>query len=235
MAGGQEKRVFEFLTRREDPARVLTFIRNVSEGYWAAFADSARTVPGEPADRSAVCARGTLRRHLMDKAIRNAAIDSGYALNVGRTEPPTWSFPLVRIGAFSLTVGIVDRLWTRGAYRLRGRGRYVRAHAERNSPLNPQPEFFDAETGRVTRIIPRGSFGALLVAEPSVHLPDLPLFVGFLVLSPDLKETYFRCSLDQLLEFLHSKVAASRLRKRPVIRRKRPTLRTRRNDPPGGK
>jgi hypothetical protein len=88
MADGQEERVFEFLTRREDPAQLLDFVRHVSEGFSSAFADSARAVPGEPSDRSAICARGTLRRHFLDKAIRKAAADSGYALNMGRKHGP---------------------------------------------------------------------------------------------------------------------------------------------------
>jgi hypothetical protein len=235
MASDHQNRVFELLARREDPARLLIFVRRISEGYSAAFADSARSVAGASDDRTVIHARGNLRRHLMDGAFRKAATDAGYPISIGRTEPPTWSFPIVRIGAFSLTVGIVDRPRTRAPRRLRCHGQYMIAHAERNSPLNPQRSFFDGVSDGVERVVPRGAFGALLVAEPCVHLPDSPLFLGFWISAPNLRQTYFRCDLEHLLQFLHTKVTTSRPRKRPVIRRKRPMLRTSRKDPPNGK
>lgn len=220
----------KLLLRQENPGQLLTFFHSVGENFTAAFADAAAKMPAASKDRPAVNARGAIRRCLMDQAFRSAAIKTGFVPATGFTDPPTWSYPTVRLGAFSLTLGIVEKMRVTGSHRLRNRGEYVRRHARNNEVANPQGNLFRDEVNGIPRVIPHGSLGALVVAEASVHTPDVPLWIGFWLPSPNLKRSYFRCSLDVLLAFLREQQLASERRIRPMasrtVERKKPVLKT---------
>lgn len=218
----------KLLLRHGDPGQLLTFFRAISEGFTAAFADAATRMPAGPKDRPAVNARGAIRRVLMDRATRDAAAKAGLAVTTSFNNPPTWSFPVIRLGAFSVTLGIVEKVRAVGPHRLRNRGKYVRDHAQRNEAVNPQESLFRDTAHDVPRVIPNGSLGALVVAEASVHMPDMPLWIGFWVPSPNLRRTYYQCSLDELLATLREHQLAATRRARPAsgrsVERKKPVL-----------
>lgn len=219
----------KLLLRHEEPARLLTFFRALSEGITAAFADSAVKMPASPKDRPAVYTRGMMRRCFIDRAFKSAAEKAGVVPTNAFTDPPTWSYPTVRLGAFSITVGIVDKVLATGPRRLRSKGKYVRRHARNNEVANPQRNLFKDEAGEIPRVIPNGSLGALIVAEASVYAPDTPLWIGFWLPSPNLKRSYFRCSLDALLAFLREQQLTAARRTRTAMsqpaERKKPVLR----------
>jgi hypothetical protein len=214
--------VIELLLRRGDPSDLLRFFQDLSERLSAAFPDSEKAVQATVIDRPAVLARGTYRRMLFDRAFRRSAVTAGIPVVNRFTDPPSWSYPLTRIGAFSVTIGIVQRYKAYGSLRLRGRGRYVRHLARRNGFLNPQGSLFDPD---VIRVIPNGSLGALIVVESNMHKPDAPGWVGFWVPSPNLRRPYFRCSLERLVSILRDRVAVSRRPVRKNVERKKPRLR----------
>lgn len=219
----------KLLLRHEDPERLLNFFRALQEGFTAAFADAhARMMPTAPTDRPAINARGAIRRVLMDRVFREAAEQAGLAARTDFTNPPTWSFPVLRLGAFSITLGIVEKVRASSPRRLRNRGRYVRHHARNNEMANPQGSLFRDDGSGVPRVIPGGSLGALVVAEASVHQPDVPLWIGFWLPSPNLRQAYYKCSLDVLLAFLRERQLVSTRRVRPMagqpVERKKPLL-----------
>ena len=174
MAKGKVRDPIELLLRRTDAARLLAFFKSVSERMSAAFANAAKTVPAELGDGPAISARGNLRRLHLDRAFRAAAVEAGYPVVTGVTSPPTWNYPTIRVGAFSLTLGIVHRTTSAGSRRLRSRGNYAFDHVARNEPINPQGSLLPS-TPDVIEVIPDGSLGAFVVAEPSVYVPDSPL------------------------------------------------------------
>jgi hypothetical protein len=212
---------------------MLDFFKRLSERFSVAFADAAKTVPAHPGDGPAVSARGNLRRLHLDRAFRAAAERAGYTVSTGFTNPPSWNFPIIRIGAFSLTLGIVERALSRSPRRLRSRGKYVEDHVARNEPVNPQESLLDSPSAEVVQVIPDGALGAFIVAEPSVHVPDSPLYLGFMVPSPNLRRTYFRCSLERLIGLLQERVAAERRPARKIVQRKKPKLKKLPKRPPG--
>lgn len=220
--------VLKLLLRHGDPGKLLAFFRAVEEGFTTAFADANAKMPATPKDRPAVNARGAIRRVLMDRAFRAAAANAGLMPATDFTDPPTWSFPTLRLGAFSVTLGIVEKVRAAGPRHLRNRGKYVRHHARNNEVANPQGSLFRDEASGVPRVIPNGSLGALVVAEASVHKPDMPLWVGFWLPSPNLRRAYYRCSLDVLLALLREHQLAAARRVRPAVgqpvERKRPVL-----------
>lgn len=217
--------VIKLLLRHEDPGRLLAFFRALEEGFTSAFADANVKMPATPKDRPAVNARGAIRRVLMDRAFRAAAAKAGMTSTAAFTHPPTWSFPILRVGGFSVTLGIVERIQAAGPRRLRNRGQYLRRHAQNNEILNPQGNLFHDDVSGMRRVIPSGSVGALVVAEASVHKPDVPLWIGFWVPSPNLRWAYFRCSLDALLASLREQQLAAAGRVRPAAgQRKKPVL-----------
>lgn len=222
----------ELLLRRADAGRMLAFFKAVSEYMATAFADAAKIVPAEPGDSPAVSARGNLRRLRLDRAFRAAAAAVGYPVVTGTTNPPSWKYPIVRLGAFSLTLGIVQRATSYGPPRLRSRGNYVLDHVARNEPVNPQGSLLSAKID-VVEVIPDGALGAFVVAEPSVHLPDSPLYLGFMVPSPNLGRTYYRCSLERLVGLLQERVAAERRPVRKKVERKQPKLKKQPKRPSG--
>lgn len=225
MAHKNRATVFDLLTKKQDVKVLLTFFQTLSEGLSAAFADSARKVPASSADRPAVSARGNLRRMMLDRAFRAAAEGSGLKISTGVTTPASWSYPIARIGAFSMTVGIVDRQYVEARLRLRNRGKYVRELTARNKPLDPQSSFFAPQSSEVTVVTPAGAFGALVVVEPSMHTPDVPMYMGLWVPAPNLRYAYYRCTLDFMIKELRSRVSATKTTKRVALVRKKPKLR----------
>jgi hypothetical protein len=211
---------------------MLAFFKALSERMAAAFSDAAKAVPAARGDSPAVSARGNLRRLHLDRAFRAAAAEAGYAVVTGTTTPPSWNYPIVRLGAFSLTLGIVQRATYYGPRHLRSRGNYVFDHVVRNEPVNPQGSLLPAAP-HLVEIIPDGALGAFVVAEPSVHVPDSPLYLGFMVPAPNLRRSYFMCSLERLVGLLQERVAAERRPARKRIERKQPTLKKQPKRPPG--
>ena len=232
MAKGRGRDPVELLLRRADAARMLAFFKALSERMAAAFSDAAKTVPAAIGDGPAVSARGNLRRLRLDRAFRAAATEAGYPVVTGTTTPPTWNYPIVRLGAFSLTLGIVQRATSYGPRRLRSRGNYVYDHVVRNEPVNPQGSLLPSAPD-VVEIIPDGALGAFVVAEPSVHVPDSPLYLGFMVPAPNLRGSYFMCSLERLVGLLQERVAAERRPARKKVERKQPKLKKQPKRPPG--
>lgn len=220
--------ILKLLLRHGDVGELLTFFRAVEEGFTTAFADANVRMPAAPKDRPAVYARGTIRRVLMDRAFCAAATKAGLASVTNFTDPPTWSFPTLRLGAFSVTLGIVEKLQAVGSRRLRNRGKYVRNHARNNEAANPQGSLFRADVSGVPRLIPNGSMGALVVAEASVHNPDVPMWIGFWLPSPNLRRAYYQCSLHALLASLREHQLAAARHVRPAAgqpaERKKPVL-----------
>jgi len=197
-----------------------------------AFSDAAKAVPAAIGDGPAVSARGNLRRLHLDRAFRAAATEAGYPVVTGTTTPPTWSYPIIRLGAFSLTLGIVQRSTSYSPRRLRSRGKYVYDHVVRNEPVNPQGSLLPSAQG-VAEIIPDGTFGAFVVAEPSARVPDSPLYLGFMVPAPNLRGTYFMCSLERLIGILQDRVVAERRPSRKKVERKQPKLKKQPKPPSG--
>lgn len=228
MMAKRSAEVLKLLLRHGDAGQLLAFFRAVEEGFTTAFADANVRMPATPKDRPAVNARGAIRRVLMDRAFRAAATNAGLASATDFTNPATWSFPTLRLGAFSVTLGIVERLRAVGPRRLRNRGKYVRHHARNNEVVNPQGSLFRDDASGVPRVIPSGSLGALVVAEASVHKPDVPMWIGFWLPSPNLRRAYYRCSLDVLLASLREHQLAAARRVRPAAgqpaERKKPVL-----------
>lgn len=232
MAKGRGRDPVELLLRRADAARVLAFFKALSEYMATAFSDAAKTVPAVRGDGPAVSARGNLRRLHLDRAFRAAAADAGYVVVTGTTTPPSWNYPIVRFGAFSLTLGIVQRTTSYGPRSLRSRGNYAFDHVVRNEPVNPQGSLLPTAP-EVVEIIPDGALGAFVVAEPSVHVPDSPLYLGFMVPAPNLRRSYFMCSLERLVGLLQERVAAGRRPARKKVERKQPKLKKQPKRPPG--
>lgn len=220
MDAGPLPKALQFLLRKEDPARLLSLLQSLAEGLSAACADAAKKVPANRENRPAVTARGNVRRWLLHEAFIRAAEQAGISVAKNSNVTGTWTFPVIRLGAFSITVGVVDRPYTASAPRLRSRGQYVRDLVERNRPLNPMADMFARPEDAMPSVIPNGAFGGLVVVEPSLWVPDTPSFIGFLVPSSDLRGNYFRCSLDFLIRHLRSKVAATKKPKRAAPQRK---------------
>lgn len=234
MNAGPLPRPLQFLLRKEDPEKLLALLQRLAEGLSAACADSAKKIPAVRENRPAVSARGTVRRWLMHEAFIRAAEQAGYPVARNSNVTGTWTFPVIRLGAFSITVGVVDRPYTASTPRLRSRGQYVRDLVERNRPLNPMADMFGKPEDAMPSVIPNGAFGGLMVVEPSLWVPDTPSFIGFLVPSPDLRGNYFRCSLDFLIRHLRNKVAATKKPKRAPPQRKPVGLKRKKPQGPQG-
>lgn len=228
----QSYAVLELLMRRESPAQLLAFFQSLAEHLAVSFADSARAAPGR--NRPMIQARGNLRRAFMDDAFRKAAANAGIAANTGTTIPPTWSYPIARLGTFSISLGVVDRHSSRSARRLRSRGEYVRNLVARNAALNPQSSLFGVSDAGVPTVIPKGAFGALVVVEASVRVPDAPVYMGLMVPSANLKASYYQVGLDSLIRMLRDKIAETKTPKRRAVERKKPKLRVKPRAPKQG-
>lgn len=232
MKKGKTRDPVELLLRRPEKARVISFFKELSEQIALAFSDAAQTVPAEQWNRPAVAARGHLRRYHLDLAMHKAASKVGFPIVTYKTSPATWSYSVVRIGAFSLTLGIVQRIRSRCVRRLRTRGNYAYDLVERNEPINPQGSLLDFDR-ELDEVLPDGTFGAFVVAEPSVYVPDSPLYIGFLVPSPNLRRAYFSCSIEQLIVLMQERLNAERRPSRKVVERKQPKLKKQPKRPSG--
>jgi hypothetical protein len=213
------------LVRRMDRQKLVTFFTAVNESFPAAFADSARNIPARPNQRAAIHARGNLRHSKLEEMFRSAAKKAQLPIITGYTNPPSWSFPIIRAGAFSITLGIADRRFVPGRRRLRSRGRYMQRHCERNNILDPQSRLiFAKERDVVRKIIPDGSIGALITVEGSIHTPNLPRYIGFWVMAPGLRRTFFDVPIEDLIAFLR-KSTSEKSDRRPINEiRRRPKL-----------
>lgn len=224
------------LLRHQDPEQLLTFFQAIEEGFTAAFADANTMMPASSTDRPAINARGAVRRVLMDRAFRAAAAKAGLNPATGFTSPPSWSFPVLRLGPFSITVGLVEKIRAVGPRRLRNRSKYIRHHSRNNDIANPQENLFRDYKHDVPRVLPSGILGALVVAEASPHQPDMPLWIGFWLPSPNLRQAHYRCSFDELLAFLREHQITKVKRTRPAanqrIERKNPVLKPMRKRKP---
>lgn len=211
----------ELLVNRGDPGQLETFFRTLSEGISVAFADAERRNPALPHERPAVNARGNDRRAMLDSAFRKAAGRAKLEVTTGTNNPPTWSFPILRTGAFSITIGVVDRRLAASPRLLRCRGAYMRRHTARNAVANPQGRLM-LHGHEVRRLIPNGS---IVVVESSLYVPDRPLYAALWIPSPKLNRAYFKIRLDKLLGILRARSARkveriplSAQRKKPIIR-----------------
>lgn len=214
----------DLLTRSTDPEQLLRFFRALDEEMAAATADAVRTVP-EANVPSAKQARGTLRRHFMERAIRAAGARTGLEVGTSWTTPATWSYPTVRIGAFTLILGLVFSRYNGAPRQLRTRSSYVETLCARNAPLDPQGTFLEPSEKVVSTLIPDGAFGGLIVSEHSAATPEIPSFVGFWIPSTDLKQRYHSYSLEQIIGYLREKIAGAKQPVRKVVQRKLPKLR----------
>ena len=137
---------------------------------------------------------------------------------------------MVSLGAFSVTLGIDDK--KRAGRVLRAKGRYVQRMVARNRPLDPQLPLFEETEAKVPRVIPSGTFGAMIVVEYSASQPDTPVYVGFYIPSQDLTHAYYSYSLFQLMGELRDadgevkKPARRTVARKKVVLKRRPPKKT---------
>lgn len=220
----------QLLLRGPSSAVLIQFFRALAEEIDAAFSNATVIIPLEEMGRPAVQARGSTRRWQLDEAMRRAAQRAGLEATTGYTDPPSWSFPLMTLGAFSVTLGVVDR--KRDGRALRAKGKYVRRMVARNRPLDPQIPLFEEPETKVPRLIPSGTFGAMIVIEYSPSKPDAPVFVGFHIPSHDLTTAYYSYSLFDLMVELRDADAAGKKPTRRAIARKKVALKKRPSEKP---
>jgi hypothetical protein len=113
---------FEVVTRSEDLERILTLFMRLEERMTDAFPRSARVLEADN-DPAARGTRGIARRHYYHKALETAASDAGVTCVTRWTDPATWSYPVVTLGGFSATIGVVER-------RFRGAPKSLRSRSE---------------------------------------------------------------------------------------------------------
>lgn len=209
----------QLLLRGPSSEQLIRFFRALTEEIDAAFANAGVIIPVVEKGRPAVQARGSTRRWQLDEAVRRAAARAGFEASTGFTNPASWSFPLINLGAFSVTLGIVDK--KRAGRTLRAKGAYVRRMVARNRPLDPQLPLFAESDAKMPRLIPSGTFGAMIVVEYSSARPDAPVFVGFYIPSQDLTRAYYSYSLfDLMIELRDADAAVKKPARRPVARKK---------------
>lgn len=209
---------FDLLLRRGDVSKLLTFFMRLEERLTLAFPRSARVL-AESNYPSAKQVRGTTRRHYLQEALATAASDAGIPLETRWTDPPTWNYPVARIGGFSLTIGIVETQFRGAARTLRTRAKYIAKLCHRNSFVDPQTSLFDAFKP-TDAVIPDGALGGLIVAQYSPHAPEKPAFLGFLVPSEKLGRTYYVRSFDEIISMLRDRLSLSRRPVKRVVERK---------------
>jgi hypothetical protein len=212
----------QLLLRGPSSGVLIQFFRALAEEIDAAFSNATVIIPIDERGRPAVQARGSTRRWQLDVAVRRAAERAGLEATTGYTDPPSWSFPLLHLGAFSVTLGVVDR--KRDGRVLRAKGKYVQQMVARNRPLDPQLPLFDEPGTKVPRLIPSGTFGAMIVVEYSATQPDAPIYAGFYIPSHDLTQAYYSYSLFDLMVELRDADAAVKKPARRTVARKRIVL-----------
>jgi len=215
----------QLLLRGPSSEELIRFFRALAEEIDAAFANASVIIPLLEKGRPAVQARGSTRRWQLDEAVRRAASRAGFEASTGYTDPPSWSFPLISLGAFSVTLGIVDK--TRSGRVLRAKGAYVQRMVARNRPLDPQLPLFDEPGSKVPRVIPPGTFGAMIVVEYSSAQPDSAVYVGFYIPSEDLTQAYYSYSLFDLMVELRDADAEVKKPARRTVARKKVVLKRR--------
>lgn len=209
----------QLLLRGPSSAVLIQFLRALAEEIDAAFANATVIIPIDEGSRPAVQARGAARRWQLDIAFRRAAQRAGLEATTAFTDPPSWSFPLLHLGAFSVTLGVVDR--KQDGRMLRAKGKYVQQMVARNRPLDPQLPLFDEPGTKVPRLIPSGTFGAMVVVEYSAAQPDAPIYAGFYIPSHDLTQAYYSYSLfDLMVELRDADAAIKKPARRAVARKK---------------
>jgi hypothetical protein len=216
------------LLRNEAAEQLLRFFTLAEEGLTLAFPRASSMLP-ESSSPSAKQVRGTTRRHFLHEALAAAARDAGLEFENRWTDPATWSFPVVKSGSFSMTIGIVDTRFRGAARALRTTSQYVAELCARNVVANPQASLFDG-IERKDAVIPKGSLGALIVAQYSPTNPNEPAFLGFWVPSPDLKEPYYVRSFDQVIAALREHLELGRRPAKKVVERKAVKLRKKPGD-----
>src|SRR5690606_26667139 len=97
----------EELLRNEAAEQLLRFFTLAEERLTLAF-PRASSMLSDSTSPTAKNVRGTTRRHYLHEALATAACDAGLDFENRWTDPATWSFPVVRSGSFSMTIGIVD-------------------------------------------------------------------------------------------------------------------------------
>jgi hypothetical protein len=204
---------FELMLRRGDVARILQFFMRAEERLTLAFPRSARVLSGsnEPSARQV---RGGARRHYLHDALATAATDAGLPLETRWTEPATWSYPVIKLGGFSLTIGIVETKYRGASRALRTKSKYMKKLCERNSIANPQSSLFDS-MDQTDTVIPDGSLCGLIVAQYRPDSPDVPAFLGFWVPSENLGQSYYVRSIEDIITMLRERLSLSR---RPIKR-----------------
>lgn len=215
----------DLLARSPSTARLLQFLQAYHEGVDAATADAARAHPSP--EHSSKLARGTARRDLMHRAFRSAASAAGLAVETGYNANKSWSFPKLRCGAFTLTLGKLTRRHRHAERKLSSRPDYARAFCVRNDALDPQGMLFGHGKDVMSAVIPDGTFGALIVSEHCGATPDVPSFVGIWVPSSDLRKGYHCYALDEVVAYLREKLAGDRKPVRKPVERKMPIVKRR--------
>lgn len=215
---------FELLLRRGDVAKILNFFMRAEERLTLAFPRASRVL-GESNDPSAKQVRGGVRRHYLHEALAGAATDAGLSLETRWTDPATWNYPVIKIGGFSLTIGIVETRYRGASRALRTKSKYLAKLCERNSFVDPQTDLFDTVSAS-DAVIPDGSLGGLIVAQYRPHMPDAPAFLGFWVPSEKLNRAYYVRSFDEVIAMLRERLSMSRKPVKRIVERKRLKKRT---------
>lgn len=219
------------LLKAEEADCLLRFFTLAEERLSLAFPRACRMMEGEQSP-SAKQVRGSSRRHFLHEALASSAHDAGLEFETRWTEPATWSFPVVRSGSFSMTIGIVDTRFRGDKKALRTTSQYVAKLCERNAIVSPQGSLFD-QVEREKVVVPRGSLGALIVAQYSPANPEEPAFLGFWVPSEDLREPYYVRSFEQVIEFLREGLELQRRPAKRAIERKPLKKRKKKDDSEG--
>ena len=221
----------EELIANESADKLLKFFTLAEERLTLAF-PRASSMLKESSSPSAKQVRGTTRRHYLHEALATAACDSGLEFESRWTDPATWCFPLVKSGAFSMTIGIVDTRFRGVAKALRTTSQYIAELCKRNAVANPEAGLFDS-WDRKDVVIPKGSLGALIVAQYSPAQPDEPAFLGFWVPSEDLSKPYYVRSFEQVISALRDKLELERRPAKRTVERKTVRLRKKPDDKKG--
>lgn len=210
---------FDLITRSQDLERLLTLFMRLEERMTDAFPKAARVLE-ESSDPSAKQARGTSRRHHLHKALETAARDVGVNCAIKWTEPATWSYPVVLLGGFSATIGIVETKYRGAGRSLRSKSTYVRELCRRNAMVDPQNDLFMRDDKPDT-LIPDGSLGGLIVAQYDGATPTAPAFLGFWVPSSDLSDTFYVRTFDEIIGMLREKLSLAKRPAKKGVERKR--------------
>lgn len=204
---------FELLLRRGDANQLLNFFMRAEERLTLAFPRASRVL-SDSQSPSARQVRGGTRRHYLHEALASAAADAGFPLETRWTDPATWSFPVIKIGGYSMTIGIVETRYRGAARTLRTRSKYMEQLCQRNEIVDPQTRLFDT-ISTSDSVIPDGALGGLIVAQYQAHNPDVPAFLGFWVPSTKLNQHYYVRSFAEIIAMLRERLSLSR---RPVKR-----------------